>query len=270
MDQHNVKTATYLYPVSRRNFITSAVASLAVTSFSASPFRFLPNKETKIKAIAFDAFPVFDPRPVFQLVEQMFPGKGTEISNVWRTKQFEYTWLRTIGGAYKNFWQVTEDALIYAASKASVVLTSGNKKELMSQYLSLEVWPDVLPALYTLKQNGIRLSFLSNMTDEMLHSCIRHTKTAAYFEKIISTDQAKTYKPNPRAYQLGMDAFKLNKAEILFVAFAGWDASGAKWFGYPTFWVNRLGTPLEELNAVPDGKGKSMADLLDFILKNNS
>ena len=250
-------------PVSRRNFITAAVAGLAATAVAASPLGQLAHAPAKIKAIAFDAFPIFDPGPVFVMVNQMFPDRGAELSEIWRIKQFEYSWLRTAGAAYKDFWGVTEDALSFAARKVGVNLTSQRKKQLMEQYLALNVWPDVLPALETLRQNGIRLVFLSNMTSQMLKSCSSNAEIDGYFEHVISTDRARTYKPGPAAYQLGVDTLKLKKDEILFAAFAGWDASGAKWFGYPTFWVNRQGAPAEELSAIPDGVGKGMAELVD-------
>lgn len=258
MDDQRLSKTTDQFSIDRRKFIATTVAGLAVTALSASPLNFFLNSTSKFKAIAFDAFPIFDPRSVFSLVESLYPEKGTEMANVWRTKQFEYSWLRTAARQYKNFWEVTEDALIYAAKKTGISLTADNKKQLMEQYLTLNVWSDVMPALRTLKESGIKLSFLSNMTNEMLSSCIKHNKIENYFDNIISTDNAKTYKPNPIAYQLGIDTLKLKKEEILFVAFAGWDASGSKWFGFPTFWVNRLGTPTEELNTIPDSIGKSM------------
>jgi len=202
---------------------------------------------------------------VFALAKSLFPTKGEELSNLWRTKQFEYSWLRTAANHYKNFWEVTEGALIYAAKKIDLSLSSQNKKELMEQYLKLKIWQDVLPTLETLKQKGLRLSFLSNMTSEMLNSCINYSKIKNYFQDVISTDNAKTYKPDPIAYQLGIDTLNLKKEEILFVAFTGWDACGSKWFGYPTFWLNRLATAIEELNAAPDAIGKSMDDMVNFI-----
>ena len=101
----------------------------------------------------------------------------------------------------------------------------------MEQYLLLNVWPDVLPTLQTLKKSGIRLSLLSNMTTEMLNSCIKHSKIATYFENVITTGNAKTYKPSPVAYQLAIDTLKIKREEILFVAFAAWDVAGSKWFG---------------------------------------
>jgi len=258
---------TFELPVSRRNFITAAVAGLAATAVSASPLGSLAYAPSKIKAIAFDAFPIFDPRPVFAMVSQMFPDKGAELSEIWRTKQFEYSWLRTAGAVYKDFWRVTEEALNFAARKVEVNLTSKGKKQLMEQYLMLNVWPDVIPALQTLRQNGIRLVFLSNMTSQMLKSSSINAKIDGYFEHVISTDRARTYKPSPAAYQLGVDTLQLKKDEILFAAFAGWDASGAKWFGYPTFWVNRLGAPAEELDALPDGVGRGMDELVAFLRK---
>ncbi len=249
----------------RRKFLTAALSGAALATLSMAPFDFLVRSARTVKAIAFDAFPIFDPRPVFSLLEGLYPEKGVEMANVWRTKQFEYSWLRTAAGQYKNFWEVTEDALVYAAHRTGVTLTPGHKKQLMEQYLALNVWPDVIPALEALKEGGFKLSFLSNMTKEMLGSNMRHNKIEGYFDDVISTDAAKTYKPNPVAYQLGVDTLKLRKEEIMFVAFAGWDASGSAWFGYPTFWVNRMGTPTEELNAIPDGIGDTMTDLVDYL-----
>jgi len=265
MDRNKLPGQADQFSAGRRNFIFTTAAALAATSLTSFPFNLFSNHSGGIKAIAFDAFPVFDPRPVFSLVESMFPEQGKELSNVWRTKQFEYCWLRTAAKQYKNFWNITEDALVYAAKKSGVDLSAQKKKELMNQYLNLSTWEDVLPALEDLKKKGIRLSFLSNMTDEMLTSCIHHSKVEKYFDHVISTDRALSYKPAPNTYQLGIDILKLKKEEILFVAFAGWDAAGAKWFGYPTFWVNRLELPIEELNTIPDGIGKSMNDLLSFI-----
>ena len=254
-------------PISRRSFIATAVAGLTIASVAASPLKHLQGGPIKIKAIAFDAFPIFDPRPVFGLVNQLFPEKGIELAETWRTRQFEYTWLRTAGGIFKDFGAVTEDALVFAANKTGVNLTTAYRRQLMDQYLALNVWPDVLPALETLKRSGIRLAFLSNMTGEMLKSCSRHAKVDGYFEHLISTERAKTYKPSPVAYQLGVDALKLKKEEILFAAFAGWDASGAKWFGYPTFWVNRLGGTPERLDGEIIAIGRDLAALDQLILE---
>ena len=264
----NKKEKTFMVPemsFSRRSFLAGTIGSLAIAAVAASTLKPVQPLQKKIKAVAFDAFPIFDPRPIFALVNSMFPDKGSELAETWRSRQFEYSWLRATGRTYKDFWAVTEDALVFAARKTGINLTPSDKKQLMDQYLSLNVWPDVLPALEALRRDGIRLVFLSNMTSEMLKSCSTNAKIERYFEYIISTDSAKTYKPNPAAYQLAIDALQLSKDEILFAAFAGWDASGAKWFGYPTFWVNRQDAPVEELGEMPDGMGKGMAELVSFV-----
>ena len=99
----------------------------------------------------------------------------------------------------------------------------------------------------------------------MFDANIRSADLGAFFEHKLSTDAVQVFKPHPRTYQMGIDAFGMNREEILFAAFAGWDASGAKLFGYPTFWINRQKRPLELLDAVPDGEGTGMQDLLRFL-----
>jgi len=135
----------------------------------------------------------------------------------------------------------------------------------MQAYLELEAWPDVLPALRLLKEAGVRLVFLSNMTRRLLEAGIRNSALEGLFEEVLSTDQIKAYKPEPRAYQMGIDALGLKPESILFAAFAGWDVAGAKWFGYPTFWVNRLNSPGEELGVSADAAGRDLMDLARFV-----
>jgi len=164
---------------------------------------------SKIKAIAFDPFPIFDPRPVFSLAERLYPGKGGDLSNEWRTRQFEYTWLRVAAQRYADFWQVTQDALEFAADKLNLKLDRKQRDELMTAYLELKTWPDVMPALASLKSSGFRLAFLSNFTPRMLDANIEHAGLTGLFEQVLSTDQVKTYKPDLRAYELGTDVLKL-------------------------------------------------------------
>lgn len=246
----------------RREFIGLTAGSLAMAALSSS-FA-VAEPPAKYKAILFDAFPILDPRPVFALVEELFPGKGADLSNVWRTRQFEYTWLRSLSGKYEDFWKVTEDALVFAANAQKIGLSGEKRDRLMQAYLELKAWPDVLPALKIFKASGIRMAFLSNFTEKMLEAGIKNSNLQGYFDQILSTDRVKTYKPDPRAYQLGVDAFKLKREEMLFVAFAGWDAAGAKWFGYPTYWVNRLNMPVEQLGVAPDANGTSLPSSLTF------
>jgi 2-haloacid dehalogenase len=249
--------------LNRRKFVTLTAA--AVTAATA----IVPaanGAQTKIKAIAFDGFPIIDPRPVFAKVDEMFPGKGQELSNAWRMRQFEYTWLRTMGGHYVDFWQVTEESLVFAAKMLKIELSADQRGQLMQSYLGLKAWPDVAPALQQLKAVGIRMAFLTNLTNAMLDAVVRNSGLEGFFENHLSTDKVRAFKPDPRAYQMGVDAFGLRKEEIAFAAFAGWDAAGAKWFGYPTFWVNRLNLPVEELGVAPDGMGSGLGDLVKFVL----
>jgi len=219
----------------------------------------------KIRAVAFDAFPILDPRPVFSLVEELCPGRGAEIGNLWRTRQFEYCWLRTMSGRYADFWQVTRDALVFAANALKIELTPEKRACLMQAYMELRCWPDVPAALGRLKEAGIGVAFLSNMTAKMLEAGIRNSRLDGVFDRVLSTDRVRAYKPDPRAYQMGLDAFGLHRQQVLFSAFAGWDVAGAKAFGYPVFWVNRQNQPAEELGAAADGSG-GLSDLAAFVL----
>lgn len=251
-------------PQSRREFLSLLATGIAAASLAPMPLARAAN-ESKIKAIAFDAFPILDPRPVFALVEQLFPEKGVELNNAWRTRQFEYQWLRALSGQYADFWQTTEDSLIYAAELLKLDLTSDKRKQLMETYLELKAWPDAPSALESLKDAGIRLAFLSNATPKILDGGIKNSGFDGVFEHVLSTDKIKTYKPDPRTYQMAIDAFELKKEEILFVAFAGWDAAGAKSFGYTTFWINRLNLPREQLGVSPDAVGNNLNDLINFV-----
>ena len=247
----------------RRDFLGRiAVSGLALQSFANKA----AGSRNNITAVAFDGFPILDPRPVFALVNELYPERGVELSNLWRTRQFEYTWLRTLWRRYSDFWQVTDDALVFAAKALKLELAPEKHARLMEAYLKLRCWPDVPAALSSLKKAGIQLAFLSNLTVKMLEAGIRNSQLDGVFDHVLSTDRVKVYKPDPRAYQMGLDAFGLKPDQILFAAFAGWDAAGAKSFGYPTFWVNRQNQPAEELGVAPDAVGGNLNDLVAFLI----
>jgi 2-haloacid dehalogenase len=252
-------------PLSRRTFLTVAAPSAAGVIVASNSLVRAADKPTT-RAIALDGFTTFDPRPVVALAEQYFPGTGAELGNVWRTRQFEYTWLRTLMGRYANFWQVTEDALVFAANSLKLDLTAGKRSGLMQAFLEIKAWPDAVPALEALKSAGIRLAFLSNLTAQMLDAAVRNSGLEGILEPHLTTDRVSVFKPDPRAYQMGIDAFGLRREEITFAAFGGWDAAGAKTFGYTTFWVNRANTPVEELGVTPDWIGSTLGKMADFIL----
>jgi 2-haloacid dehalogenase len=251
-------------PICRREFLHLVAGGVVTGVLPSAPLSQVATGPT-IKALAFDAFPIFDPRPVFALAEQLFPGKGTDLSNAWRVRQFEYQWLRALSGHYADFWQTTEDALVFAANLLKLDLTPDKRKQLMAAYLELKAWPEVPAALQSLQRAGIRLAFLSNATPQILDAGIRNSRLEGIFEHVLSTDKITTYKPYPRAYQMAIDAFGLKREDIAFVAFAGWDVAGAKWFGYTTFWVNRLNLPVEELGVAPDAVGENLNDLVRFV-----
>lgn len=245
----------------RRAFFELAAAAV-ITSPAVRAARSAP----RYRAVAFDAFPILDARPIGALAERLFPGRGQALTDLWRIRQFEYQWLRALSGQYADFWRATDDALTFATRTLGLTLTPTERTALMNGYLELPVWPDAAGALNTLKDAGVRLVLLTNMTVPLVEGAIGRGGLEGVFERVISTDAIRTYKPDPRAYQLGVRALRLPKGDILFAAFAGWDAAGAKAFGYPTFWVNRLGSEAEELDATPDRVGRTLDDLVHFVL----
>src|SRR5712691_4154306 len=238
-------------PSNRRPFLQCVAGGVTTAVVHATPV-VQAATSSKIKAIAFDGFPIFDPRPIFALAEELFPGKGAALSTAWRTRQFEYTWLRTLSRHYVDFWQVTDEALGYAATSLQLDLRPAQRTQLMHAYLTLKAWPEVPSALRSLHEAGIRMAFLSNFTSQMLDAAVKNSGLDGMFEDYLSTDNVQAYKPDPRAYQMGLDAFRLQREAIAFAASAGWDVAGAQWFGYPTFWVNRMHLPVEALGVAPD------------------
>jgi 2-haloacid dehalogenase len=250
--------------MSRRSVLALGAAGMAAGWAGPALMRGTADRAS-IQAVAFDAFAILNPRPVFDACEALFPGHGNELGQLWRTRQFEYQWLRSLSGRYADFWSVTRSALEFAARSLSLSLTSAQQDDLMQGYLLMSAWPDVQPALAALRRSGRHLVVLSNATDEILRAGIRNSTFGSMFAELISTDRIRSFKPDPRAYQLGVDRLGLHREAILFVAFAGWDAAGAKWFGYPTFWNNRQRASLEALDVIPDGAGESLQQLMDFI-----
>lgn len=243
----------------RRLLLGGAIGLLA------NPVRRSFAQSKSIKAIAFDGFVIIDPRPVAMRAEELFPGQGARLMEVWRSRQFEYTWLRTLSRRYVDFGQATQEALAFAATATKLDLTAEKRDRLMQTFLELKAWPDVAPTLRELKGKGIRMAFLANPTARMFDAVVRNSGLEGLLEEHLSTDRVQAYKPDPRAYQMGLDAFGVGREEIVFAASASWDAAGAKAFGYPTIWINRTGLPAEELGGAPDAIGAGMVDLARFI-----
>jgi 2-haloacid dehalogenase len=215
-----------------------------------------------VDAIAFDGFPIFDPRSVVQKVAALVPDRGRELAQSWSTKLFGNSWLYTAAGRYAPFDELADNALRYAAESLGLTLSSSDRTMLVGAYSNLDVWPDVSAALLRLRDAGIRLAFLSNLGEAALRANMARNGLDALFDHVLSTDRVRAFKPSPKAYAMALDAFGLPKSRIGFAAFGGWDAAGAAWFGYRTAWVNRLGVPLERLGPGPAIVGSDMTTVL--------
>jgi 2-haloacid dehalogenase len=223
-------------------------------------------RPARFKAVAFDYFVLFDPDSILPEVERVYPGRGRELVTLWRNRQFEYTWLRSITDRYADFFTVSANALDYTAHAMRLEMTSEQRRRLLSAYLHLTPWPDSSNALRRLRAGGVRIVALANFTPAMLAANAEHAGIGGLIDAFVSTDLNHTFKPDPRAYRLGVDRLHLKKQEILFAAFGGWDAAGAKAFGFPTFWVNRFHQPVEELGLPPDWSSPDLDGLLGLVL----
>lgn len=257
------------YLTDRRVFLAQAAAAALTLGSSRTPSASSTGStrraDRRIKAIAFEGFPLIDPRPLAARIEERFPGDGERVFNAWRTRQFEYTWLRTLAGQYADFWQTTRDALVFASRSLGLPLGDAERERLMDTYLELKFWRDARDVLQKLHGEGIRLAFLSNFTARMLDAAVANSGLEGMLEPHLSTDRVRAFKPDPRAYAMALKAFDLERENIAFCAAAGWDVAGAKWFGYRTFWVNRMNQPAEELGVQPDGAGSDLASLHSFL-----
>lgn len=222
---------------------------------------------TQFKAVAFDYFVIFNPNSVADEVEKVFPGKGLEFTKAWRAKQFEYGFLRSITNRHSDFLLVTGDALDYTAEQMQLKLSPQNRATLLNSYLKLKLWPDAKATLTKLRASGLKIITIANFSSKMLRANADQAGITGLFDELLSTETNSTYKPDPRAYELGMKRLGLKKEEILFAAFGGWDAYGAKNFGYTTYWVNRFGLPEEKFEIKADASSKDTTGLLEFLTK---
>jgi 2-haloacid dehalogenase len=203
------------------------------------------------KAYVFDAYgTLFDVYSVLARCEELFPGHGAQLTTLWRAKQLEYTWLRSLMGRYEDFWQITGNSLAYACQALGLPCVPEQLDHLRQAYLSLSPFPDSAAALEALV--GTPCAILSNGTPEMLRSLVHRAGLERRFEHVLSVDAVKTYKPHPAVYQLAVSHLGLERHEIVFVSSHGWDVIGAKAFGFQAYWLNRSNAPLEVLGARPD------------------
>ena len=217
-----------------------------------------------VDAMVFDAYgTLFDVQSVAAVGERMFPGRGSALAQAWRSKQLEYTWLQSLmlsaTQRRQDFAAITAYALDHAAEALGLPMQPQLRHRLLDAYLDLSPFPDAAPALAAL--SPLRRIILSNGTRAMLEPLAASTGIALHLDAILSVDAAGIYKPSPRVYQLAVDHLKLAPNRIGFVSSNGWDATGAKAFGFTAFWVNRAAAPLERHGPKPDAIVASLAEL---------
>jgi len=207
---------------------------------------------TNIQGIVFDLYgTLFDVHSVVQTCERFFPGRGREVSALWRQKQLEYTWLRSLIGQYISFEEATADALAFVCRQLGLQLNLVSRAELCDAYLRLEPFPEVPDALRALRALGLPLAILSNGSNHSIHAVVNNAGLASQFAHLISVEIAQVFKPHQTVYALAERALGLPRSNILFVSSNSWDATGAGHFGYPTCWVNRSGNAFEEMGQRP-------------------
>jgi 2-haloacid dehalogenase len=193
-----------------------------------------------IRALVFDAYgTLYDVQSVRTLATELCGARGELITQLWRLKQLEYTWLRTLMRAYEDFWSVTRAALEFALTSAGIAPTDALCDPLMDRYLHLDLYPEALQALESLRNH--KLAILSNGSPRMLETLVGSSGIAGRITQVISVDQVKRYKPEPACYALVEPALRVAKQEVLFVSSNGFDVAGAKRYGFQVAWIERSG-----------------------------
>jgi len=214
------------------------------------------------QALVFDAYgTLYDVHSVIQRCDALWPGKGAALSQLWRQKQLEYTWQRSLMRRYAPFSQVTREALAYACEALKAPLDEAKTAALMQEYLKLAAYPDVAPALAKFRT---KTAILSNGSPDMLDPLVKHS--GLKFDAVLSVDAVKMFKPVPEVYQLAVDRLGVAKDAIGFVSSNCWDALGAKSFGFRVYWINRTGAPVDRLGFRPDALLGSLGDLPEILL----
>ena len=220
----------------------------------------------EISALVFDAYgTLFDVHSVTRLAETFFPGKGAALSQAWRSKQLEYTWLRGLMERYEDFQRVTVSSLEWALEYLDLEADDNARRALVAEYRRLSPFPEVPAALDAMAR--LRpLAILSNGHPEMLEAVVEHNKLRNFFRGgVLSVHAARTYKPHPDVYRLVEDRLGVPRALVGFVSSNGWDAAGARSFGFKVYWVNRGGLPVERLGVRPDATIANLQELVTLL-----
>jgi len=215
----------------------------------------------QIHACVFDAYgTLFDVHSAVGTHRSRLGDHADRVSQLWRIKQLEYTWLRSLMGQYRDFWQVTQAALDFALA-AYGFNDAELRHDLMQAYLQLDCYPEVLETLQQLKLRGYRTAILSNGSPTMLAAAITHSGIAHLIDVTLSVDTIGIYKPSPRVYHLAIEQLALTAREISFQSANAWDAAGAANVGLRVVWINRFNQQWERLGATPDAELQSLGAL---------
>jgi 2-haloacid dehalogenase len=222
-----------------------------------------PGRPSPLTALAFDAYgTLFDVFSVTALCEELFPGKGSALAQLWRAKQLQYSLLRSLMRRYQNFWSLTEDGLVYASNSLGLELTTDKRRRLMEAYLTLTAFADVRPGLDALKRNGLRLAILSNGEPKMLKVAATNAGIAELLDAVISVEEVKVFNPSPQVYSLISRHLGTDRRSVGFVSSNSWDVAGAASAGLRTFWIQRTAAePPEELGFPASHTVRAITDL---------
>ncbi len=213
------------------------------------------------KACVFDAYgTIFDVHSAVARGGAALGDKATAVSDLWRQKQLEYTWLRSLMRAHADFWQVTGDSLDYALA-AHDVADPGLREGLMELYLSLDAYPEVPQALLDLRAASLKTAILSNGSPGMLEAAVSSAALTGSMDHLLSVEDVGIYKPDPRVYQMAVDRLAVDPGEICFLSSNAWDAVAAAHFGFKVAWINRFQKPAERLVVQPQAMIQNMTEL---------
>ncbi len=214
-----------------------------------------------IGACAFDAYgTLFDVHSAAARCRPDLGDKADAVSQTWRDKQLQYTWLRSLMGKHVDFWQVTGDALDYALDTHGVG-DAALRRRLMDCYLELAAYPEVKEVLAALKGAGLKCAILSNGAPKMLEAAVENSGIADLLDAVLSVEDVGTFKPHPSVYQLAVDRLGIAAERISFQSSNAWDANGAAAFGFRVAWVNRFGQRRERLPGAADAELTTLAEL---------
>ena len=213
------------------------------------------------EACVFDAYgTLFDVHSAAHRLSERLGEAEAPLSALWRSKQLEYTWLRSLMGHHADFWTVTGDALDYALEVHGIA-DDALRENLMNAYLRLDAYPEVRGVLGALKAGGLRTAILSNGSPTMLTAALESSGLATLIDDTLSVEAVGIYKPDPRVYRLAVEQLGVAAERISFQSSNPWDTVGAKLFGFSVAWINRFGLARERLPAEPDAELASLEEL---------